>query len=604
MSSYDLPLEAFRLSRGLSRDSGSDAAEAEALEALQPQVHKLRQHFLGHSNTGSVDLDYSGPLADAYLLAYVPGYIQQSLMAYEGAGLDSASVTTVGFFCCGPCPEAVGLVKHLGQQLHPGNLRFHFFDVNHEGWRITREALLEVGCTRRWPGQLELETPHFLDLSEPQSVNEHESVIGTLDLAVFQNFDNEMGEAQNVMRSNIERTAALLPASSALILSDLIHAADRSEANHQVLKEKLAPFGEVHAWKSPGSKGVRVPWPTGPIRSHLLVGDPAEIGFGRPRLVPRTGHDASFLVIKKPADAQGVRDQVASPQRPSPAPARLVRLRPVRPKDGSPRRSNYAPGDVLDGEVIKTTTTAVVIRCDDGEEARISTDHLELGHPPAFPIESYIGRRLSAEVTAHTPLRASRRSYLAKRIQELKEEIRRDPDVTAFVLDRRPDGSLLVSVNGLPGVVPAEELSWRDGRDEVERFGPNEAVPLRLIDSVGNVLKLSRRLRLPDPMTRFLQEFAIGDRVCGTVLSVRHDFVAVDVANVRGSIHVSELRSYWVDDPSGEVIPGEELWMTHIDRPEVSGRVIPAFSLIQDHDRVAPFFEAEWKAWNLGDQEE
>ena len=527
MSSYDLPLEAFRLSRGLSRDSGSDAALAEALEALQPQVHKLRQHFLGHSNTGSVDLDYSGPLADAYLLAYVPGYIQQSLMAYEGAGLDSASVTTVGFFCCGPCPEAVGLVKHLGQQLHPGNLRFHFFDVNHEGWRITREALLEVGCTGRWLGQLELETPHFLDLSEPQSVNEHESVIGTLDLAVFQNFDNEMGEAQNVMRSNIERTAALLPASSALILSDLIHAADRSEANHQVLKEKLAPFGEVHAWKSPGSKGVRVPWPTGPIRSHLLVGDPAEIGFGRPRLVPRTGHDASFLVIKKPADAQGVRDQVASPQRPSPAPARLVRLRPVRPKDGSPRRSNYAPGDLLDGEVIKTTSTAVVIRCDDGEEARISTDHLELGHPPAFPIESYIGRRLSAEVTAHTPLRASRRSYLAKRIQELKEKIRRDPDVTAFVLDRRPDGSLLVSVNGLPGVVPAEELSWRGGRDEVERFGPNEAVPLRFIGSVGNVLKLSRRLRLPDPLTRFLQEFAIGDRVCGTVLSVRHDFVTL-----------------------------------------------------------------------------
>ena len=604
MSSYDLPLEAFRLSRGLSRDSGSDAALAEALEALKPQVHKLRQHFWDHSYTGSVDLDYSGPLADAYLLAYVPGYIQQSLMAYQEAGLDSASVTTVGFFCCGPCPEAVGLVKHLGQQQHPGNLRFHFFDVNHEGWCITREALLEVGCTKRWSGQLELETPHSLDLSEPQSVEEHASVIGTLDLAVFQNFDNEMGEAQNVMRSNIERTAALLPASSALVLSDLHYAADRYEANHQVLKEKLAPFGEVHAWKSPGSKGVRVPWPTGPIRSHLLVMEPAEIGPGKPRLVPRTGHDASFLVIKKPAGAQGVRDQVVSPQRPGPAPARPVRPRSVRPKDGSPRRSNYAPGDLLDGEVVKTTTTAVVIRCDDGEEARISTDHLELGHPPALPIESYIGRRLSAEVIAHTPLRASRRSYLSKRIQELKEEIRRDLDVTAFVLDRRPDGSLLVSVNGLPGVVPAEELSWRDGRDEVERFGPNEAVPLRLIGSVGNVLQLSRRLRLPDPLTRFIEEFAIGDRVRGTVLSVRRDFVDVDVANVRGSIHVSELRSYWVGDPAGEVTPGEELWMTHIDRPEVSGRIIPAFSLIQNHDRVAPFFEAEWNAWNLGDQED
>ncbi len=604
MSSYDLPLEAFRLSRGLSRDSGSDAALAEALEALKPQVHKLRQHFWDHSYTGSVDLDYSGPLADAYLLAYVPGYIQQSLMAYQEAGLDSASVTTVGFFCCGPCPEAVGLVKHLGQQQHPGNLRFHFFDVNHEGWCITREALLEVGCTKRWSGQLELETPHSLDLSEPQSVEEHASVIGTLDLAVFQNFDNEMGEAQNVMRSNIERTAALLPASSALVLSDLHYAADRYEANHQVLKEKLAPFGEVHAWKSPGSKGVRVPWPTGPIRSHLLVMEPAEIGPGKPRLVPRTGHDASFLVIKKPAGAQGVRDQVVSPQRPRPAPARPVRPRSVRPKNGSPRRSNYERGDLLEGEVVKTTTTSVVIRCDDGEEARISTDHLELGHPLALPIESYIGRRLRAEVIARTPLRASRRSYLSKRIQELKEEIRRDLDVTAFVLDRRPDGSLLVSVNGLPGVVPAEELSWRDGRDEVERFGPNEAVPLRLIGSVGNVLQLSRRLRLPDPLTRFIEEFAIGDRVRGTVLSVRRDFVDVDVANVHGSIHVSELRTYWVGDPAGEVTPGEELWMTHIDRPEVSGRIIPAFSLIQNHDRVAPFFEAEWNAWNLGDQED
>jgi len=604
VSSYDLPLEAFRLSRGLSRDSGSDAALAEALEALKPQVHKLRQHFWDHSYTGNVDLDYSGPLADAYLLAYVPGYIQQSLMAYQEAGLDSASVTTVGFFCCGPCPEAVGLVKHLGQQQHPGNLRFHFFDVNHEGWRITREALLEVGCTRRWSGQLELETPLSLDLSEPQAVAEHASVISALDLAVFQNFDNEMGEAQNVMRSNIERVAALLPASSTLVLSDLHYAADRSEANHQVLKERLAPFGEVHAWKSPGSKGVRVLWPKGLVRSHLLVGETAEIPLGKPRLVPRTGHDASFLVVKRPEDAQGVRDQVISPQLLSSAPALPVRLRLARPRAESPRRAKYRRGDMIHGEVIRTTTTAVVIRCDDGEEARISSDHLELHHPPAVPIESYIGRRLSAEVITHAPLRASRRSRLSKQIQEFREEIRRGPDVTAFVLDRRPDGSLLVTVGGQPGVVPAEELRWRDAPDEVERFGPNEAVPLRYIGVVGNVLQLSRRLRLPDPLARFLEEFAIGDRVCGTVLSVRRDFVDVDVANVHGSIHVSELRTYWVGDPAGEVTPGEELWMTHIDRPEVSGRIIPAFSLIQNHDRVAPFFEAEWNAWNLGDQED
>ena len=591
------------MSRGFSRRRESDAALVKALEALQPQVHELRQHFQHHSSTGRVDLDYSGLLADAYLLAYTPGYIQQSLMAYQGAGLDPASVTTVGFFCCGPCPEAVGLVKHFGQQ-HPENLRFYFFDVNHEGWRITREALLEVGCTRLFPGQLELETPLSLDLSEPQSVEEHESVIGTLDLAVFQNFDNEMGEAKNVMRSNIERVAALLPASSTLVLSDLHYAADRSEANHQVLKARLAPFGEVHAWKSPGSKGVRVLWPKGLVRSHLLVGETAEIPLGKPRLVPRTGHDASILVVKRPEDAQGVRDQVISPQLLSSAPALPVRPRRARPRAGSPRRAKYRRGDMIHGEVIRTTTTAVVIRCDDGEEARISTDHLELHHPPAVPIESYIGRRLSAEVLTHTPLRASRRSRLSKQIQEFKEGIRRDPDVTAFVLDRRPDGSLLVTVGGQPGVVPAEELRWRDAPDEVERFGPNEAVPLRYIGVVGNVLQLSRRLRLPDPLDRFLEEFVIGDRVRGTVLSVGRDFVDVDVANARGSIHVSELRVYWVDDPAGEVTPGEDLWMTHIGRPEVDGRIIPAFSLIQDHDRVAPFFEVEWNALNLGNQED
>lgn len=591
-----LVVEVFKATRGLRAESDPDIDLGEALEELQPYVHTLREHYRDHSRTGTVDIDYSGNTADAYLLAYVPGYIEQSEMVFRMADVGSAPVETVGLFCCGPCPEAVALVRHLNSRNQSGRLSIHMFDVCPTGWSTVREALLYEGCTKHWAGVVSYEN-YDLDLTVPRSVEHYASAIGALDLAVFQNFDNEIGHAMSAMRSNIERVAELLPLSSSLIMSDL----SNSAANHAVLSTRLRPYGEVTPEQSPNSKGVRVPWPVGPIRKHLLVGNSPANDDGALRLIPRVGHDAKFLILKRTQPAARVREFRYVPQSGSAAP-KMSRHQFINRRKPAERGHRHIRGTVVSGEVVDTTPTTVVIRCecDCGEAIKISTEHLELKHPPATPLSSYLGRRLEAEVVSPMPnLKATRRTHIAKQRQKLEERIREDRDVTGFILKVRCDRSLLVAVNGIPGVVPANELDWPGTCEEVEQFDLNEEVPLRYVGKRQSDMLFSRKARLESPMKVFQRFFRAGDRMKGEVVSVRQHFVKVYVAGVYGSIHISELRRYWVNHPDEEVVPGEELWMTYVGQDVVGDHEVPAFSLIRDHDRVPPYFEDEWSERNL-----
>ena len=588
-------VEVFKASRGLEAAPDQDVGLGEALEELQPHVHTLREHYRNHSSIGTVGIDYSGKMADAYLLAYVPGYIEQCEMAFRMADLGAAPVETVGLFCCGPCPEAVALVRHLNSRDRSGQLGIHMFDVCPAGWSTVREALLDEGCTKHWAGVVNYEN-YDLDLTVPRSVEHYASAIGALDVAVFQNFDNEVGHAMGVMRSNIERVAALLSPSSSLIMSDL----SNSAANHEVLSSRLQPLGEVSLGKSPGSRGVRVLRPSGPIRKHLLVGDSYANDTEAPRLIPRTGHDARFLVLKRKRPAIGARTAGSVPQFATPSKKKQRRQHSGRRRSVAFGNGRHARREVVAGEVVDTTATSVVIRCECGCEVKISTDHLELRHPPALPISSYMGRRLEAEVISPMPdLKATRRTHISRQRQKLEEQIRSDGDVTGFILEVRRDRSLLVAVNGIPGVVPAEERDWPGTCEEVEQFDLNEEVPLRYMGKRQSDMLFSRKARLESPMKAFQRTFRVGDRVKGEVVSVRQDFVDVDVAGVRGSVHVSELRSYWVNHPDEEVVPGEGLWMTYVSQDVVGDQEVPAFSLIRSHDRVPPYFKDEWNERNL-----
>ncbi|SVC28151.1 uncharacterized protein METZ01_LOCUS281005, partial [marine metagenome] len=158
---YDFVLEVLQRS---STTTLTDQAEvATRLQALQPALRALRQAY----KNPTVSAAYEGDNTEAYLLAYVPHYINQALRALHVAEpVDDAlrlETYRAGFFCSGPGPEAVALVEHLLRRRSRQELEFHFLDRASDDWSRIREELLTVGCQRRWSPAIDIQA-HTFDL--------------------------------------------------------------------------------------------------------------------------------------------------------------------------------------------------------------------------------------------------------------------------------------------------------------------------------------------------------------------------------------------------------------------------------------------------------
>ncbi len=309
---YELAENAFFYASGITEGDGSweipETEAAEALRGLKPFVHYLREEYRPESDRPTPNPLYEGPNAFAYLLAYVPIYIRQSTKVLEIAGLhgEGHDKKRVGLFCCGPCPEAVGLVEMLrgpGGRKQPDRFCLELFDNHHEGWEATRDALLDVSfldspgiCRdrkRQWGGGWEIalyDLPGIHDFNVVDGLSPaHRQIVAQLDVAMFQNFDNELGPAvgpaQVAADQTIEEIAELLPPGSKLILSGLTDAMKR----HKRLLAPLREYGEV--WR--GYKQISVPSPTpGGLTDRFLLD-------GSDNFKPRTILFLNYLVFER-----------------------------------------------------------------------------------------------------------------------------------------------------------------------------------------------------------------------------------------------------------------------------------------------------------------
>ena len=184
MDEYDFALEAFKLSRGISKDRDV----AKELQELKPVLGQMRQMY--SEGAKYVRVDYSNKVADAYLLAYVPTYIRQTYATLLKVGELNRELKKVGIFCCGPCPEVIGILRYLlHQNSGSQSIEFYLFDINHTGWRDVRESLLRVGQSIFSQKDLNFHINlQDLDLLDRKRATGHETIIKNLDIAIFQNF--------------------------------------------------------------------------------------------------------------------------------------------------------------------------------------------------------------------------------------------------------------------------------------------------------------------------------------------------------------------------------------------------------------------------------
>lgn len=128
------------------------------------------------------------------------------------------------------------------------------------------------------------------------------------------------------------------------------------------------------------------------------------------------------------------------------------------------------------------------------------------------------------------------------------------------------DFGIFVSLGKLEGLVHISEISW-DKVDHPSSFAKvGDKIKVQVIGIEDDKISLSMKRLMDDPWLLVIKSFEVGQTVSGTVTQIMPFGVFVKIeGKVDGLIHISELSSDHVVDPSTVVAIGDKVQVKIID---------------------------------------
>ena len=189
------------------------------------------------------------------------------------------------------------------------------------------------------------------------------------------------------------------------------------------------------------------------------------------------------------------------------------------------------------------------------------THHLKVGDRPAFiPGTSTEPFDVPAVVTINTQQPIAQQRAMTSRFAE---EHPLYSTVECFVRSLSSSGVYVHLGSDLEGFVPLAELSWANRvahPDQVVSAGQRVRALVTAIPDPPDKPQLSIRALMPDPFAAFQRQYAIGDRVRGTVVKLTPALAFLELpGDVDGAIHVSNLDHERVDSPESVLSEGDDV---------------------------------------------
>ena len=151
--------------------------------------------------------------------------------------------------------------------------------------------------------------------------------------------------------------------------------------------------------------------------------------------------------------------------------------------------------------------------------------------------------------------RVAQQEQRKKRLEELEEGQVIKSRVVNVV-----DFGLFVDLDGVDGLVHKSEIDWERVTHPSKWFKVGDEIEVEVVsvDSEKERVSLSRKKLLPNPWDKLVEDYKVGDRVEGVVVSVLDFGAFVEIREgLHGLVHVSELGYATVDDPKSVVKKGD-----------------------------------------------
>ncbi len=178
-------------------------------------------------------------------------------------------------------------------------------------------------------------------------------------------------------------------------------------------------------------------------------------------------------------------------------------------------------------------------------------------------------------------------------------------DVRKGVVSTVKNYGAFLDIGGIEGLLHISEISNEklDDATQVLAEGDEIEVTIKDIDYENQKISLSRKSLLEDPWEKFLKKFSEGDKVNGTVATLKPYGAFIDIIpGVSGLLHVSKLGDDKFHRHSKEVFnvgDNVDVWIEKIDRSDKKiglTKITPGIDLSEQLAKIKKESDMEEKA--------
>jgi small subunit ribosomal protein S1 len=233
----------------------------------------------------------------------------------------------------------------------------------------------------------------------------------------------------------------------------------------------------------------------------------------------------------------------------------------------------YQEGTPLTGRVVRRLKGGYFVDLG-GARAFLPGSQVDLRKPEDY--DAWLGQTVQVKVLSIDPQKrtvvVSRRALLEEEREKRRRQVLaqlRPGAVLEGVVKNITDYGVFVDLGGVDGMIHKSDLSWQRVQhpSEVVRVGQALRVKVLAYDEATGRVSLGLKQLTPDPWTRAVQNYEVGQTVTATVTNVvDYGAFAELEPGVSGLIHVSELAwSTRVRHPSQVLKVGDTVQVRIID---------------------------------------
>lgn len=209
---------------------------------------------------------------------------------------------------------------------------------------------------------------------------------------------------------------------------------------------------------------------------------------------------------------------------------------------------DYTEGDTVNGTVTKIQNGMVFVDIAYKAEGIIEPD--ELSNDPSKKIDLKVGDRITVKILrlenkAGNPVLSKKRADYEVSWQNLEKAARNNQEVEVYVINYRNDGLTVDYNRGIKGYIPLSQLLEEDEEQAKTLIGKTISVKVLKADRKKRKLILSlkkaQHAHLNKKSTEALSALKPGQIIKGKVTSIKSYGAFVNLGEVDGLVHISEL---------------------------------------------------------------